>query len=136
MNKIYLVRLFSVVIFTVVCSSFGQVHDDFQTRFKRIAAIFEKSLEPYAMKFAKASYSEKEVKDSPKIVEARYSIYIQKAQLLRDELRSAMVSSGDLDYYTNDRITETLQFAYRNHYPGLDYTFFESVAKEVKETSK
>ncbi len=136
MNKIYLIRLFPVILLAAVCSSFGQVNDDYQTRFKKIAAIFENSLKPFAMKFAKASYSEQEVKDSPKIVEARYSIYIQKAKLLSDELRSAMVSSGDPDYYTNDRITETLQFAYRNHYPGLDYTFFESVAKEVKEATK
>jgi len=114
----------------------SQKKNDLSERYNSIVQIFEKSLSPLVLQFAKASYSQKEIEDSPKIVEAQHHIYLQNAQRIANELNASMAASTDHGYYTNDRIVENLQFAYRNHFPGLNYKFFETVAAQVKENVK
>ncbi|MBS1545516.1 MAG: hypothetical protein JST14_17900 [Bacteroidetes bacterium] len=95
-----------------------------------ILSIYERHADPYFRRFAQNAYPPGTDK---KLIDAQYKVYKQKSEMLGDELRSAIKAKKEMfaGEYSRQQLLNVVQFTYRNNFPGLDYTFFQTCNAET-----
>ena len=101
--------------------------------FNHSADIFEKNVLPHLKAFAIAQHPPGKGKEYEDLIDSQYRIFVQKMEFLRKERYDFLFKKEATTKYPAD-YCEYFGFAYRNHFPGLDYKFFEKVEKECQAT--
>jgi hypothetical protein len=101
-----------------------------------VGKIFETEFMPYARKFAEASYPLK--LRSENLTDAQYRIYVSKARSLTEGfLNAELYQQGTPPSGLNENFVYLMfEAAYRNNFPGLDYTFFEKTESKLGSVMK
>jgi hypothetical protein len=91
-----------------------------------IGSQFEQAFSPFARKFAQESYPSKIRTEG--LIDAQYRIYINKAHMLTEGFLSPDIYTG-ISEISKEFVYSVFESAYRNNFPGLNYSFFDKVRK-------